>query len=170
MPRIKKVFFGLLPQPTTIIGKYLEYAMKCLTALLLFFCFIPASAQNALNVEFRWLISHHCSSISPALKLKKIPPGTTQLKVQMIDLDNHKHDHGGGLLTHAEGYPAEFVIEPGALDKYKGPCPENFTTLGHEYQFNVSALNPENKVLSNGSAKATFSAKFVILQGVIGNQ
>jgi phosphatidylethanolamine-binding protein (PEBP) family uncharacterized protein len=144
--------------------------MKYLTALLLFFCLIPARAQNALNVDFRWHISHHCSSISPSLKLKNIPPGTTQLKVQMIDLDNYKYDHGGGLLTHSEGYPAEFVVETGALDKYKGPCPENFTGLGHEYQFNVSALNPENKVLSNGSAKATFSAKFVILQGVIGNQ
>jgi len=144
--------------------------MKSLPALLLVFLSSPAWAQNSLNVEFRWLISHHCSNQSPALKLKNIPTGTTQLKIQMIDLDNRNHDHGGGLLTQAENYPAEYVIEPGTLDKYKGPCPENFTTLGHEYQFNVSALNAENKVLANGSAKATFSAKFVILQGVIGNQ
>jgi len=143
--------------------------MKSLSALLLVFLLSPAWAQNSLNVEFRWLISHHCSNRSPALKLKNIPTGTTQLKIQMIDLDNRNHDHGGGLLTQAENYPAEYVIEPGTLDKYKGPCPENFTTLGHEYQFNVSALNAENKVLANGSAKATFSAKFVILQGVIGN-
>ena len=86
----------------------------------------------------------------------------------MVDLDNHRHDHGGGLLTRPEAYPVEFKIEAGALDQYKGPCPENFTTLGHEYQFNVSALDSNNKTLASGSAKAPFSAKFVILQGVIG--
>jgi len=88
----------------------------------------------------------------------------------MIDLDNNKHDHGGGELVKPEGFPAEFLVIAGSLDKYKGPCPENFTTLGHEYQFNVSALNADNKTLASASAKAPFSAKFVILQGVIGNQ
>jgi len=156
--------------PKAIIGHYQEYAMKSLSALLVIFFVAPAWAQNSLQVEFRWNISHHCSNTSPALKLKNIPPGTTSLKVQLVDLDNHKQDHGGALLTKADGFSAEHVIEPGGLDKYKGPCPENFTTLGHEYQFNVSALNAENKLLSSGSAKATFSAKFVILQGVIGNQ
>jgi hypothetical protein len=166
----KPLNLGLPKESAAIIRKYQEYAMKSLSALLFVFFALPAWAQNNLNVEFRWLISHHCSGTSPAIKLKNIPPGATQLKVQMVDLDNHSHDHGGGLLMKAEGFPAEFVIEPGALDKYKGPCPENFTTLGHEYQFNVSTLNADNKVLSSGSAKATFSAKFVILQGVIGNQ
>ncbi|MSQ65957.1 MAG: hypothetical protein EXR37_06410, partial [Limnohabitans sp.] len=85
----------------------------------------------------------------------------------MIDLDNNKHNHGGGELVKAEGFVAEFQIEAGKLDNYKGPCPKNFTTLGHEYQFNVTALNSENKTLATGSAKAPFSAKFVILQGVI---
>lgn len=127
-------------------------------------------SQTNLQVEFRWLMSNHCNNTSPALKLKNIPTGTTGLRIQMIDLDNNKHNHGGGELVKAEGFAAEFQIEAGKLDKYKGPCPENFTTLGHEYQFNVTALNSENKTLATGSAKAPFSAKFVILQGVIGNQ
>ena len=88
----------------------------------------------------------------------------------MIDLDNHNHDHGGDELSQPEGFPAQFEIPSGALKKYTGPCPENFTTLGHEYQFNVTALNQDNASLATGSSKATFSAKFVILQGVIGNQ
>lgn len=128
------------------------------------------SAQANLQVDFRWLMSNHCNHTSPALKLKNIPPGTTSLQIQMIDLDNNKHDHGGGELVKPEGFPAEFLVIAGSLDKYKGPCPENFTTLGHEYQFNVSALNADNKTLASASAKAPFSAKFVILQGVIGNQ
>jgi phosphatidylethanolamine-binding protein (PEBP) family uncharacterized protein len=128
------------------------------------------SAQANLQVDFRWLMSNHCNNTSPALKLKNIPPGTTSLLIQMIDLDNNKHDHGGGELVKPEGFPAEFLVIAGSLDKYKGPCPENFTTLGHEYQFNVSALNADNKTLASASAKAPFSAKFVILQGVIGNQ
>ena len=128
------------------------------------------SAQANLQVDFRWLMSNHCNNTSPALKLKNIPPGTTSLQIQMIDLDNNNHDHGGGELVKPEGFPAEFLVIAGSLDKYKGPCPENFTTLGHEYQFNVSALNADNKTLASASAKAPFSAKFVILQGVIGNQ
>jgi len=128
------------------------------------------SAQANLQVDFRWLMSNHCNNTSPALKLKNIPPGTTSLQIQMIDLDNNKYDHGGGELVKPEGFPAEFLVIAGSLDKYKGPCPENFTTLGHEYQFNVSALNADNKTLASASAKAPFSAKFVILQGVIGNQ
>jgi len=127
-------------------------------------------AQANSQVDFRWLMSNHCNNTSPALKLKNIPPGTTSLHIQMIDLDNNKHDHGGGELVKPEGFPAEFLVIAGSLDKYKGPCPENFTTLGHEYQFNVSARNGDNKTLASGSAKAPFSAKFVILQGVIGNQ
>lgn len=135
-------------------------------------CCLAGSAwsQSHLQVEFRWLMSNHCNNNSPALKLQNIPTGTTSLKIQMIDLDNQKHDHGGGVLVRAEGFPADVQVEAGALDKYTGPCPENFTTLGHEYQFNVTAMSSDNKTLASGSAKAPFSAKFVILQGVIGNK
>ena len=131
---------------------------------------VPAWSQTPLGVNFRWHISHHCSNTSPLIKLKNIPPGTTHLVINMVDLDNKNHDHGGATLIQPEGFPAEYDIAAGGLDKYIGPCPENFTTLGHEYQFNVSAMSSDHKNLASGSAKATFSAKFVILQGVIGNQ
>lgn len=144
--------------------------MKAFIALWIGLASTPLWAQSSLQVAFRWQIAHHCSATSPSLKLANIPPGTTRLKVQMIDLDNHNHDHGGDELSQPEGFPAQFEIPSGALKKYSGPCPENFTTLGHEYQFNVTALNQDNASLATGSSKATFSAKFVILQGVIGNQ
>ena len=46
---------------------------------------------------------------------------------------------------------------------------DNFTTLGHEYEITVIALNADKQSLSKGSLKAPFSGKFVILQGVIGS-
>jgi len=142
--------------------------MKSLFFALLVFVSSTCWSQTQLLVDFRWLMSNHCNNNSPELKLKNIPSGTTSLQVQMLDLDNRKLDHGGGLLTRSEGFSGEFQIDAGSLDKYTGPCPENFTTLGHEYQFNVTALNAQGKTLATGSAKAPFSAKFVILQGVIG--
>ena len=127
-----------------------------------------AGAQSNFQVDFRWLMSNHCNNTSPELHLSNLPAGTSRLAIQMIDLDNNKHDHGGGTLERPEGFPSQWRVEAGALNAYTGPCPENFTTLGHEYQFNITALGKDGKTLGTGSAKAPFSAKFVILQGVIG--
>lgn len=130
-----------------------------------------AMAQSSLQVDFRWLISHHCVNTSPAIRVKNIPTGTTQLSVQMLDLDskNPLHGGGGGEITDPAGFPPEYTIASGALDQYKGPCPDNFTTLGHEYQIIVTAMGNEKQKLAQGSHKAPFSGKFVILQGVIGS-
>ena len=126
-----------------------------------------AYAQSRLDVAFTWTISHRCSPVSPEIRLKDIPSGTTRLEVKMTDLDQKDNDHGGGSITSSEAMGNTFTIEPGALKAYKGPCPENFTTLGHEYQFSVTALGADDKLLAVGSAKAPFSAKFVILQGLL---
>jgi Phosphatidylethanolamine-binding protein len=145
--------------------------MKNMATLALLFAFMPVGAQSNLQVEFRWTIAHHCNPTSPIIKVKNIPPGTTALEVTMTNLDskNPVHGTGGGTLTQAEGFPADFVIPAGALTHYIGPCPDNFTTLGHEYEFKVNALNPDKQVLAKGAHKAPFSGKFVILQGVIGS-
>lgn len=130
-----------------------------------------ASAQSRLQVEFRWLISHHCTDTSPVIRVKNIPTGTTLLSVQMLDLDskNPLHGGGGGELRDEAGFPAEYTIPSGALTSYKGPCPDNFTSLGHEYQIKVTAFDAQKQNLSQGSHQAPFSGKFVILQGVIGS-
>lgn len=136
-----------------------------LCAMLL--CASGAFAQSRLDVDFAWNISHRCSPVSPEIRLKDIPAGTTMLRVKMTDLDNKNDDHGGGDISQSEPFGNNFVITSGALKAYKGPCPENFTTLGHEYQFTVTALGADDKPLALGSAKAPFSAKFVILQGLL---
>ena len=89
----------------------------------------------------------------------------------MVDLDskNPAHGGGGGMVMNEAGFPAAFDIPAGALTNYTGPCPDNFTTLGHEYEITVTALNADKQSLSKGSLKAPFSGKFVILQGVIGS-
>jgi len=124
-------------------------------------------AQSRLDVAFAWNISHRCSPVSPEIRLKDIPSGTTTLRIKMTDLDQKDDDHGGGEISQSEPFGGSFTIASGALKAYKGPCPENFTTLGHEYQFTVTALDAEDKPLAVGSAKAAFSAKFVILQGLL---
>lgn len=124
-------------------------------------------AQSRLDVAFAWNISHRCSPVSPEIRLKDIPSGTTTLRIKMTDLDQKDDDHGGGEIRQSEPFGNSFNIASGALKAYKGPCPENFTTLGHEYQFTVTALDAEDKPLAVGSAKAAFSAKFVILQGLL---
>lgn len=145
--------------------------MKLTALFILAMLSHTAMAQASLQVDFRWLISHHCVNTSPAIRVKNIPVGTTHLSVQMLDLDskNPLHGGGGGELMESAGFPAEYTIAAGALDQYKGPCPDNFTTLGHEYQITVTATNSEKQKLAQGSHKAPFSGKFVILQGVIGS-
>ena len=145
--------------------------MKWWLSVLLCWSLNPAWSQSRLGVEFKWLIGHHCSAKSPLIKLKNIPPGTTALEVVMVDLDskNPAHGGGGGMVMNETGFPAAFDIPPGALTNYTGPCPDNFTTLGHEYEITVIALNADKQSLSKGSLKAPFSGKFVILQGVIGS-
>ena len=130
-------------------------------------CATGAYAQSRLDVAFAWHISHRCSPVSPEIRLKDIPAGTTTLRIKMTDLDQQDDDHGGGDISQSEPFGSSFTIASGALKAYKGPCPENFTTLGHEYQFNVTALGADEKPLAVGSAKAAFSAKFVILQGLL---
>jgi len=145
--------------------------MKRMIILALCIAGSAAWAQNKLGVEFRWQIAHHCNTNSPMIKVKNIPSGTTALEVMMTDLDsqNPAHGGGGGVVTLEAGFPTEYAIPAGALDKYVGPCPDNFTTLGHEYEIKVTALNNDKQSLAKGSHKAPFSGKFVILQGVIGS-
>ena len=145
--------------------------MKLTALFILALLAHAAMAEPSLQVDFRWLISHHCVNTSPAIRVKNIPAGTTQLSVHMLDLDsqNPLHGSGGGELTDPSGFPSDYTIATGALDQYKGPCPDNFTGLGHEYQISVTAMNSEKQKLAQGSHKAPFSGKFVILQGVIGS-
>jgi phosphatidylethanolamine-binding protein (PEBP) family uncharacterized protein len=148
-----------------------EQVMKWTAFLTLAVLTTASMAETNLQVEFRWQIAHHCNKLSPPIRVKNIPAGTTRLNVVMKDLDsnNPAHGGGGGELVDEGGFPNDFTIAAGALNQYQGPCPDNFTTLGHEYEIMVSAVNSDKEILAKGSHKAPFSGKFVILQGVIGS-
>ena len=116
---------------------------------------------QTLNVDFKWMLKHQCSKSSPELKVENIPKGTVEMRIQMIDLDMRTFNHGGGNLKNEAGFPATFTIAEGALQSYTGPCPPNFSSFGHDYEFFVVAVDKQNNEVGKGSKKKTFSAKEV---------
>lgn len=117
-----------------------------------------AFGQTALSLDWQWKKSHQCSGTSPALAVGGLPEGTRSISVTMVDLDVPSYDHGGGSVAHAGGASAS--IAEGALKNYRGPCPPNFSSFGHDYEFSVRALAEDGKtVLAQGRRKQTFSAQ-----------
>lgn len=119
---------------------------------------VPAFAQSGLAVDWDWKASHRCNNTSPALNVSGIPDGTKTLAFQMNDLDFQNKDHGGGTVPHAGGATA--AIPEGALTaRYLGPCPNNFTSFGHDYKITVRALAADGSTELGSASKAkTFSA------------
>ncbi len=118
---------------------------------------LPVSAQTALSVDWQWKLAHRCNNTSPALTVSGIPDGTKTLVVQMNDLDFQNKDHGGGTVPHADGATAE--IAEGALTKYLGPCPNNFSSFGHSYQITVKALGADGSEIDKTTKAKDFSAQ-----------
>ena len=116
---------------------------------------------QTLNVDFKWMLKHQCSKSSPELKVENIPKGTVEMRIQMIDLDMRTFNHGGGNLKNEAEFPTTFTIAEGALQSYTGPCPPNFSSFGHDYEFFVVAVDKQNNEVGKGSKKKTFSAKEV---------
>ena len=83
------------------------------------------------------------------------------MRIQMIDLDMRTFNHGGGNLKNEAGFSSTFTIAEGALQSYTGPCPPNFSSFGHDYEFFVVAFDKQNNEVGKGSKKKTFSAKEV---------
>lgn len=135
-------------------------AQKLAFAALLCVAAVTAFGQSDLSVNWQWKASDRCSTTSPALALNGIPEGTRTLAVSMVDLDAPGYDHGGGSVPHAGGATA--TVAAGALKNYRGPCPPNFRSFGHDYEITVRALAADGKtVLAKGSRKKTFSARTV---------
>ena len=133
---------------------------KIFLTLLLLITTTELYAQT-LNVDFKWMLKHQCSKSSPELKVENIPKGTVEMRIQMIDLDMRTFNHGGGNLKNEAGFPATFTIAEGALQSYTVPCPPNFLSFGHDYEFFVVAVDKQNNEVGKGSKKKTFSAKEV---------
>jgi phosphatidylethanolamine-binding protein (PEBP) family uncharacterized protein len=135
--------------------------MKALACALVVAAFLVSGIAQAqtLTVDWTWKLSHKCSTISPALKANGIPEGTKSLSVEMVDLDYTAFDHGGGIVSH-DGKGSATIPE-GALKNYRGPCPPNFFSFGHDYKFTVKAMSGDNNSLATGSMTKTFSVKSV---------
>ena len=133
---------------------------KIFLTLLLLITTTELYAQT-LNVDFKWMLKHQCSKSSPELKVENITKGTVEMRIQMIDLDMRTFNHGGGNLKNEAGFPVTFTIAEGALQSYTGPCPPNFSSFGHDYEFFVVAVDKQNNEVGKGSKKKTFSAKEV---------
>jgi phosphatidylethanolamine-binding protein (PEBP) family uncharacterized protein len=134
---------------------------KIFLTLLLLITTTEYLYAQTLNVDFKWMLNHQCSKSSPELKVENIPKGTVEMRIQMIDLDMRTFNHGGGNLKNEAGFPSTFTIAEGALQSYTGPCPPNFSSFGHDYEFFVVAVDKQNNEVGKGSKKKTFSAKEV---------
>lgn len=137
--------------------------MKHTSLVTLAVCFfIPTFSQaQGLTVDYTWKLKHKCSASSPELKVDGIPSNTAELSVTMIDHDMRSFNHGGGFVKNEAGFPSSFALPEGALKSYKGPCPPNFSSFGHDYEFIVVAKDKSNNELAKGGKKKTFSAKEV---------
>lgn len=125
-----------------------SFFLVILVAFLLTGCGAKV-AQNAakLDVAYQWSESDQCSRVSPKISVSGIPPGTTQLKATLHDLDVPSWDHGGGKVVYT-GQPS---IKKGELKSgYNGPCPPSGT---HTYQFKVKAIDAEGTIIGLGDAK-----------------
>jgi phosphatidylethanolamine-binding protein (PEBP) family uncharacterized protein len=121
------------------------------------FATAPAFAQSTLTVDWDWKVAHKCSPTSPALVVSGIPSETKSLQVAMVDLDFTSFNHGGGSTAHSG--EASITIPEGALKSYRGPCPPNFSSFGHDYQFTIKAMAADGQTeLARGSKTKTFSA------------
>jgi len=121
---------------------------------------LPAFAQSGLTVDWEWKRSHQCSPTSPSIEVAGIPEGTKSLSITLVDHDARHFDHGGGSVAH-DGSPNVSIPE-GALKNYKGPCPPNFSSFGHDYEFTVRAIAIDGQTdLARGSKTKTFSAAAV---------
>ena len=121
---------------------------------------LPALAQPGLTVDWEWKRAHRCSSTSPSIEVAGIPEGTTTLSITLVDHDARHFDHGGGSVAH-DGSPRASIPE-GALKNYRGPCPPNFSSFGHDYEFTVRAIAADSQAeLARGNKTKTFSAAVV---------
>lgn len=124
------------------------------TAAMLVAVSTGAAAQMAVSYE--WKREHRCSTTSPALAVSNVPDGAKTLEVRLTDNDVPSYNHGGGSFP-ADGKDVQ--IPSGALKQsYTGPCPPNFSSFGHDYQFSVKALGADGAVLATALAIRTFSA------------
>lgn len=117
---------------------------------------LSCNVQAQMAVDFDWKLEHRCSTVSPTLLVSGAPSGTAKFVAKMIDNDMPSYPHGGGSVE-ATNLP-NMEIPPGSLKDYKGPCPPNFNSFGHDYSWSVQALDAAGQVLGSATNTKTFSS------------
>lgn len=134
--------------------------MRTVVLAVLLTSVLPSFAQSSLVVDWDWKRRHQCSSTSPGIEVAGIPADAKSLSITLVDLDARSFDHGGGFVAHDGSQKVS--IPEGALKNYKGPCPPNFNSFGHDYEFTIRAIAADGKTeLLRGSKTKTFSASAV---------
>ena len=118
--------------------------------------FLGCNAHAQMAVDFEWKLEHRCSTVSPAFSISELPAGTNSLVAKMVDNDFTTFDHGGGSVEAASLFNSG--IPAGALKRYRGPCPPNFSSFGHDYTWTFQAMDAAGKVLATATKTKTFSS------------
>jgi phosphatidylethanolamine-binding protein (PEBP) family uncharacterized protein len=110
---------------------------------------LACSDATAMSLSFSWTGVARCSSSPPAFTLSDVPPGTSRLAFNMVDLNLPSYPHGGGTVP----YQGNSQIAAGSFS-YKGPCPPE--RQRHNYRWTVKALDAGGKTLATASAASSF--------------
>jgi phosphatidylethanolamine-binding protein (PEBP) family uncharacterized protein len=84
---------------------------------------------------------------NPEIKISDIPAGTEYFSVNVIDIQNNNHRHGGGTVYNR----GNGKIAYGTLGEYYGPCPSQSPHGYGTYQFTVLAYSSNDVVIGIGS-------------------
>jgi phosphatidylethanolamine-binding protein (PEBP) family uncharacterized protein len=110
---------------------------------------MTVSAAGAMSLSFSWTGVSRCTSSPPAFTLSNVPPGTSRLAFNMVDLNLPSFPHGGGTVSYQGGDQ----VAAGSFS-YQGPCPPQGQQ--HNYRWTVKALDASGKTLATTSATGRF--------------
>jgi hypothetical protein len=110
---------------------------------------LACSGAIAMSLSFSWSGVARCPSNPPVFALSDVPPGTSRLAFNMIDLNLPSYPHGGDTIPYQGGSQ----IAAGSFS-YKGPCPPEHQR--HNYRWTVKALDAGGKTLATASAASSF--------------
>src|SRR5258706_1472728 len=138
-----------LVQTGQVGGAYLRVATVTAVLTTIAAVDVTCSVAIAMSLSFSWTGVARCSSSPPAFTLSDVPPGTSRLAFNMVDLNVPSYPHGGGTRSYQGGNQ----IAAGRFS-YKGPCsPEH---QRHNYRWTVKALDAGGKTLATTSAASPF--------------
>ena len=138
-----------LVQTGQVGGAYLRVATVTAVLTTIAAVDVTCSVAIAMSLSFSWTGVARCSSSPPAFTLSDVPPGTSRLAFNMVDLNVPSYPHGGGTISYQGGNQ----IAAGSFS-YKGPCPPEHQR--HNYRWTVKALDAGGKTLATTSAASPF--------------